>query len=186
MSPLSSRSSAKSVFLFLFWTHQLVVGVPSAFIGLDILISGKATGVINAIGLLLAWIGGTLVWGFAVLMSQSIDEVQQDQQFEAQGLYKGTPYRARTGGQIEAMSPGGRVTFRGMEDFIAAIDGGTIELKRADTGIERSGNAEFPNKLNDYLYCVEKDGSVSAVNGLGKRSVFRDWESFRKAAHPTA
>ena len=31
---------------------------------------GETSGVIAAIGLLLAWIGGTLVWGLAALMHQ--------------------------------------------------------------------------------------------------------------------
>ncbi len=50
----------------------------------------------------------------------------------------------------------------------------------------KSGNPEFPYKLHDYLYCVEKDGSVSAVNGRGKRIAFRDWRSFCEAARPQA
>jgi hypothetical protein len=48
------------------------------------------------------------------------------------------------------------------------------------------GMAEFPDVLNDYRYRVEKDRSVSAVNGLGEHIQFRDWKSFWKAAHPQA
>ena len=44
-------------------------------------------------------------------------------------------------------------------------------------------NAEFPNALNNYLYRVEKDGTVSAVNSLGERIQFRNWKSFWEAAH---
>ena len=43
-------------------------GLPSVSIGLDLVIEGKAEGLFNAIGLLLAWIGGTLVWGLAALI----------------------------------------------------------------------------------------------------------------------
>jgi YidC/Oxa1 family membrane protein insertase len=57
--------------------------------------------------------------------------------------------------------------------------GETIQLKHDD-----AVNAEFPNALNNYLYRVEKDGTVSAVNGLGERVQFRNWRSFWEAAHP--
>jgi hypothetical protein len=57
--------------------------------------------------------------------------------FEAEGLYKGIPYRHRaqtygapqSGNKIEAMLSGGVVTFRTMEQFTTAIDGGTIDPK---------------------------------------------------------
>ena len=58
------------VFKILFWIHQVLLGLPSALIGLDLLLEGETSGVIAAIGLLLAWIGGTLVWGLAALMHQ--------------------------------------------------------------------------------------------------------------------
>jgi hypothetical protein len=61
---------ASSIFKVLFWIHQILLGLPSAFIGLDLITEGKETGIINAIGLLLAWIGGTLVWGLAAIMHQ--------------------------------------------------------------------------------------------------------------------
>jgi hypothetical protein len=44
-------------------------------------------------------------------------------------------------------------------------------------------NAEFPNALNDYLYRVEKDGTVAAVNSLGEHIQFGNWKSFWEAAH---
>ena len=43
--------------------------------------------------------------------------------------------------------------------------------------------AEFPDALNDYLYRLNDDGSVSAVDGLGKRTRFPNWESFWAAAN---
>jgi hypothetical protein len=55
-------------FKLLFWIHQGIVGLPAMSIGADLLLKGKSEGIINAIGLLLAWIGGTLVWGLAALM----------------------------------------------------------------------------------------------------------------------
>ena len=58
------------VFKILFWIYQVLLGLPSALIGLDLLLEGETSGVIAAIGLLLAWIGGTLVWGLAALMHQ--------------------------------------------------------------------------------------------------------------------
>jgi hypothetical protein len=39
-------------------------------LGFELITQGKAEGIINVIGLFLAWIGGTLVWGLAVLMHQ--------------------------------------------------------------------------------------------------------------------
>jgi len=51
--------------------------------------------------------------------------------FEAEGLYKGTPYRSARN-DIEAMLPGGKVTFRNMDEFTSAIDGRTIALRRDD------------------------------------------------------
>jgi hypothetical protein len=67
---LRQPGEASKVFQILFWIHQLVLGLPSVGIGLDLLGEGKATGIINAIGLLLAWIGGTLVWGLAAIIHQ--------------------------------------------------------------------------------------------------------------------
>jgi len=56
------------VFKILFWIHQVLLGLPSALIGLDLLLGGETSG--EAVVLLLAWIGGTLVWGLAALMHQ--------------------------------------------------------------------------------------------------------------------
>ncbi len=60
--------TASGVFKFFFWVHQVLLGLPSVAVGVDLLTSGQAAGIINAIGLLLAWIGGTLVWGLAAIM----------------------------------------------------------------------------------------------------------------------
>jgi integrase len=62
------NSKASVVFKFLFWGHQLILGLPSAGFALDLLIEGKAQGIVSVIGIFLAWIGGTLVWGLAALI----------------------------------------------------------------------------------------------------------------------
>ena len=62
------KGAASLAFKTLFWVHQALLGLPSVSIGLDLIVEGKTTGIINAIGLLLARIGGTLLWGFASLM----------------------------------------------------------------------------------------------------------------------
>ena len=79
------------------------------------------------------------------------------------------------------MLPGGRVTFDNMEEFTTAIDGGTMQLKQND-----ALKAEFSNELNGYLYRVEKDKTVFAVNALGKHTRFRNWREFWDAANPQA
>jgi hypothetical protein len=68
--PGSMRGTASGIFKILFWIHQVILGLPSATIGLDLVIRGQTDGILAAIGLLLAWIGGTLVWGFAALIHQ--------------------------------------------------------------------------------------------------------------------
>ncbi len=45
-----------------------------------------------------------------------------------------------------------------------------------------AARAEFPDELNGYLYRVEKNGSVSAVDRRGERIQFNDWRSFWKIA----
>jgi hypothetical protein len=62
--------TASGIFKILFWIHQAVLGLPSATIGLDLIIRGQTEGILAAFGLLLAWIGGTLMWGFAALIHQ--------------------------------------------------------------------------------------------------------------------
>jgi hypothetical protein len=61
---------ANGIFTILFWVHQGILGLPSVGFGLDLLIMGRAGGIINVIGLFLAWIGGTLVWGLAALIHE--------------------------------------------------------------------------------------------------------------------
>jgi hypothetical protein len=42
--------------------------------------------------------------------------------------------------------------------------------------------AQYPNRLNDFSYRIEKDKSISAVNSRGEPFRFRDWAAFWKAA----
>jgi hypothetical protein len=63
---------AGGVFRALFWIHQVVLGLPSVFFALDLLIKGRTDGIINVIGIFLAWIGGTLVFGLAAIMHQRL------------------------------------------------------------------------------------------------------------------
>jgi hypothetical protein len=60
------------LFTLLFWIHQAVFGAPSFFYGADIIINGKTDGILNVIGLFLAWIGGTLTWGIAALIHRHL------------------------------------------------------------------------------------------------------------------
>jgi hypothetical protein len=66
------RGGVSQVFIVLFWIHQAVLGLPSVSFGVDLLTEGKADGIINVVGFLLAWIGGTLVFGLAALMHQKV------------------------------------------------------------------------------------------------------------------
>jgi hypothetical protein len=65
---IRDESAASLAFKIIFWGHQVFLGIPSVWIGVDLITNGKIEGIINAIGLLLAWIGGTLVWGLAALI----------------------------------------------------------------------------------------------------------------------
>src|SRR5262245_12327753 len=53
------RGKARSIFILLFWIRQVVLGLPSVVLGIDLLSKGQAQGIINVIGSLLAWIGGS-------------------------------------------------------------------------------------------------------------------------------
>jgi hypothetical protein len=63
-------STASRIFQVLFWIHQVVLGLPSMGSGFQLVTEGQAQGIISVIGFFLAWIGGTLVWGLAVLIHQ--------------------------------------------------------------------------------------------------------------------
>ena len=79
----------------------------------------------------------------AILVLLALPSLKEPPQFEAEALYKGTPYRPKVGGRIEAMLPGGDVVFHNMEDFTTAIDGGTIQLRGGDRQSASQRRSEF-------------------------------------------
>jgi hypothetical protein len=68
----STIRSRWSIFKPLFWTHQILLGLPSMGLGIELVSQGKVGGLLNVIALFLAWIGGTLAWGLAAIMHQSL------------------------------------------------------------------------------------------------------------------
>jgi hypothetical protein len=66
---------------------------------------------------------------------------------------------------------------------LAAQHDAVLAEQRLAAQLHAAAKAEFPDELNDYLYRVEKDGSVSAVNRRGEHIRFHDWQSFWKAAN---
>src|SRR5215831_2699531 len=68
----------------LFWVHQVLFGWPSAVIGLDLLgfVTTDRTplGLVPVMGLFLAWIGGTLLWGLASLLHHPLLSLKTSEQ----------------------------------------------------------------------------------------------------------
>jgi|GEM_PF-5911788 len=92
------------------------------------------------------WFFLCLLCPLAILGLFALPSLKEPPQFEAEALYKGAPYRAKSGGRIEAILPGGDVVFRNMEEFTTAIDGGTIQLK----GDERQSPS--PRRRNEFAF----------------------------------
>jgi len=76
-----SFGRASRIFRVLFWIHQVLLGVPSLLVGgdlINILVKSPDRLLITIQGyhvlipLLLAWIGGTLLWGLASLMHRPL------------------------------------------------------------------------------------------------------------------
>jgi|SRR5262252_8316562 len=76
-----SFGRASRIFRVLFWIHQVLVGLPSVLLVLELfhivrtnpdtlLITTQGEGL--AIPLLLTWIGGTLLWGLASLIHRPL------------------------------------------------------------------------------------------------------------------
>jgi hypothetical protein len=72
-----SFGRASRIFRVLFWIHQVLVGLPSVLLVLELfnilrtnpdtlLVTTQGFGL--AMALLLTWIGGTLLWGLASLL----------------------------------------------------------------------------------------------------------------------
>jgi hypothetical protein len=57
-------------FLIIFWIHQVIFGLSSLGAVLNLLLEGGTTGQLNLVPLLLAWIAGSLTWGFGFVMAE--------------------------------------------------------------------------------------------------------------------
>jgi len=134
------RFGAGRFFVLLFWLHQIVLGIPSMVFGVQLL-TRKAEGNLDTLGFLLAWIGGTLCWGFAILVherqrfplpktfpvklrgggggeedtSAKLDETRFDR------TYRGFPYRQKVG-RVEVLTAEGVQTYPNMNEFRRAVD----------------------------------------------------------------
>jgi hypothetical protein len=65
--------------------------------------------------------------------------------FEPDGVYAGVPYKVEDGGTINAMMAGGRVRFREMNQFIAAVTGGSTHQDRVPwNGVARGRPRRSP------------------------------------------
>jgi hypothetical protein len=84
-----------------------------------------------------------LLTPLAILVLLALPSLKEPPQFEAEALYKGTPYRAKANGHIDAILPGGEVVFRNMEEFTTAIDGGTIQLRGGERESASQRRSEF-------------------------------------------
>jgi hypothetical protein len=118
-----------------------------------------------------------VITGLLVLALPRVEGQQPDHSFNTEAVLKGLPYRLQRDGTIQAMMAGGLVHFRDMEQFRAAAEGRDVDSMKAKF------KAEFPEELNEYLYRIERDGSVSAVDNRGNRVQFRSWVSFRETAN---
>jgi hypothetical protein len=74
---------ASRIFKILFWVHQVLFGLPSLLIGgdfINIIVKSPdrpliaINGYYALIPVLLAWIGGTLLWGLASLMHRPLSQ----------------------------------------------------------------------------------------------------------------
>jgi hypothetical protein len=59
-------------FLIIFWIHQVIFGLSSLGAVLNLLLEGGTTGQLNLVRLLLAWIAGSLTWGFGFVMAERL------------------------------------------------------------------------------------------------------------------
>jgi 4-hydroxybenzoate polyprenyltransferase len=57
-------------FMTIFWIHQAIFWLVSVFPILDLITKGGTSGQLNLIPLLLAWIAGSLTWGFGFVMAE--------------------------------------------------------------------------------------------------------------------
>jgi hypothetical protein len=143
------RFGAGRFFVALFWLHQIFLGLPSMAFGVQLLIR-KADGSLDMIGLVLTWIGGTLCWGFAILLheryrfrlprtfpvrlgqdtsqpaGQPASQPAREREREPDGgkfdrTYRGFPYRQKVG-RVEVLTADGVQTYPNMNEFRRAVD----------------------------------------------------------------
>jgi uncharacterized membrane protein (DUF485 family) len=72
-----AHGRASRIFRVLFWVHQVLFGLPSALLAFEVFTGGTTLGLIHVIGLFLAWIGGTLLWGLASLLHHPLFDTRQ-------------------------------------------------------------------------------------------------------------
>jgi hypothetical protein len=128
---IESRGLA-GIFKLFFWITQIVLGLPCLFYGFELVTRGRADGIINVIGLFLAWIGGTLTWGIAAIMHErfyfslpAVYRVAIEQNNAASELaaptfddtYKGFPYRTLRSGAVEVSTADGLKTYASFNEF---------------------------------------------------------------------
>jgi len=125
------------LFKLLFWINQIILGLPCFYFGIDLVTRGRTDGIINVIGLFLAWIGGSLTWGMAALMHErfsfslpAVYRVAIEQGTESTGnvmpvfdqTYKAFPYRKLQSGAIEVSTASGLRTFSSFDEFRQIVD----------------------------------------------------------------
>lgn len=111
------------------------------------------------------WFFVCLLCPLAILVLLALPSLKEPPQFEAEALYKGAPYRAKSGGRIEAMLPGGDVVFRNMEEFTTAIDGGTIQLKSDER------QSPSPRRRNEFAFHPQAAMRGTAIQILTRGSL---------------
>jgi|SRR5215470_3445848 len=132
------RFGAGRCFVLLFWLHQIFLGLPSMAFGIQLL-TRKSEGTLDMISLALTWIGGTLCWGFAILLHEryrfrlprlfpvrlAAEETQPSRQPEDVAkfdrTYRGFPYRQKVG-RVEVLTSEGVQTYPNMNEFRRAVD----------------------------------------------------------------
>lgn len=133
---LIGNISARGVTFFqvMFWIHQLVLGIPAVGLALNLIITRQAEGALYSICFFLAWIGGSLTWGFATLIHKSeklelpgvfgvrLDDGKHENGFD--GNYRGYPYREMSDGTIEVETANGLVSYRNWRELTKDLQHG--------------------------------------------------------------
>lgn len=109
------------------------MGVPSIFLAITLLTSGKAEGALFTISLFLAWIGATLAIGVGSLIHGSFEYVlptvfpvrpvrtSNAPPSGYEDTYQGFPFKRIEGGKIEILTSEGPKTYSDWDAFIKAV-----------------------------------------------------------------